>query len=259
MHDGRMSRSRLIAALAVPVLVAGLAACGPDDPGSEVTPTAQEETTSAEETTAEQPTETEEASPTEEEEEEATSAEPAEEPTAEEESVPEVSPTAVETLWIDGSWTVETVEDDFCEMGGGYATPYSEQEDLFLCGPTAVGAEACALEDGTVRCIVDPVGRQAIEFDSPTAPEQVDPREGEAIPMLVTLPDDVTCATVSHDHDQHWDGMFSWYRCDDGSELLTTEDIADTFERGETWTVQRSMDKGEPESTAVITAVFAGR
>lgn len=241
-----MTPRRLLALFAVPALAAGLAACGPDDQDSPTTPTAQEETTE-EEATAEEPTE--EAT-----EEETTSVEP-----TEEESGPEVGPTSFETMWIDDSWTVEAVEEDLCAMGGGYASPYSEQEDLFVCGPTAAGAQACALEEGTVQCIVDPVGRTAIEFDSPTAPRQVDPREGDPMPLLVTLPGDLTCTTISHDHDQHWDGMFSWYRCDDGSELLTTEDIADTFEHGETWTVQRSTDKGEPESTAVLSAVYAGR
>ncbi|GAA4528811.1 hypothetical protein GCM10023160_27090 [Brachybacterium paraconglomeratum] len=247
-----MMPRRLLALLAVPALAAGLAACGPDDQDSPATPTAQEETTPAEPT--EEGTTEEEAASDEPTEESST----AEEPT-EEESGPEVSPTSFETMWIDDSWSVEAVEEDLCEMGGGYASPYSEQEDLFVCGPTAAGAQACALAEGTVQCIVDPVGRTAIEFDSPTAPQQVDSREGDPMPLLVNLPDDVTCTTISHDHDQHWDGMFSWYRCDDGSELLTSEDIADTFERGKTWTVQRSMDKGEPESTAVISAVYAGR
>ncbi|WP_299300908.1 hypothetical protein [uncultured Brachybacterium sp.] len=86
-------------------------------------------------------------------------------------------------------------------------------------------------------------------------------RSAHLVPRIVQRPitPRSTCTTISHDHDQHWDGMFSWYRCDDGSELLTTEDIADTFEHGETWTVQRSTDKGEPESTAVLSAVYAGR
>ncbi|MGO1924088.1 hypothetical protein ACT3TE_10435 [Brachybacterium sp. AOP42-B2-9] len=35
--------------------------------------------------------------------------------------------------------------------------------------------------------------------------------------------------------------------------------IAETFDRGEPWTVQRSVDQGEPEETAVSVAVFAGR
>lgn len=110
-----------------------------------------------------------------------------------------------------------------------------------------------------MQCIVDPVGERAIEFDSPTAPQQLEPREDEALPLLVELPDGAVCATISHDHDQHWKGMFSWYRCDDGSELLTPETIGETFERGEPWTVQRSADGGEPEETAVEAAVFAGR
>ena len=64
----------------------------------------------------------------------------------------------------------EQVDEDLCDLGGD-PTQYSAQEDLFICGPTAAGAQACALEDGTVQCIVDPEGERAIEFGSPTASE----------------------------------------------------------------------------------------
>lgn len=241
-----MNPRRLLALLAASALAVGLAACGPDDPEAEVTPTAQEETTASEEPTSGEPTEEE------------TTGE--EEPT-EEESGPEVQPTAIETLWIDDTWVVETVEEDHCADVGGWTSPYTEQDDLFICGITAVGAQACALEDGDrVQCIVEPRAKRAIEFSSGIVPTELEPREGEPVPLLVTLPDDVTCATLTHDHEQHWNGMYSWYLCDDGTELLTSEDIEGTFDRSaETWTVQRSRDKGEPEATAVITATFAGR
>lgn len=235
-----MNLRRILALLAAPVLAAGIAACGSDEPA---------ENSSAGEAPSQEQAPTEEESPAEE--------DSSPEQDGSEDSEPRG--TVIESLWIDDSWTIQQVEEDLCEMGGGYPSQYAEQEDLFVCGPTAAGAEACALEDGTVQCIVDPVGRQAIEFDSPTAPEQLDPREDEPLPLIVELPDGAVCATISHDHDQHWEGMFSWYRCDDGSELLTPETIGETFDRGEPWTVQRSVDGAEPEETAVDTAVFAGR
>lgn len=262
-----MSLRRLLALLAAPALVLGLAACGPDDsadaPPAEDSPS-QEQTPTEEDSPAEA-SPTEEDSPAEEsptEKDSSSEEDPTEDESPDEETGnddPDSEGTALETRWIDDSWTIEQVDEDLCEMGGGYPSQYSEQEELFVCGPTAIGAKACALDDGTVQCIVDPVGKQAIEFDSSTAPEQPQPREDEALPLLVELPDGAVCTTIAHDHDQHWNGMFSWYRCDDGSELLTPEEIDDTFERGEPWTVQRSVDQGEPEATAVTTAVFAGR
>ena len=53
--------------------------------------------------------------------------------------------------------------------------------------------------------------------------------------------------------------MFSWYDCSDGSELLTEEHIADTFDDEEIWTVQRSTGKGKPVETPVAKVVFAGK
>lgn len=54
--------------------------------------------------------------------------------------------------------------------------------------------------------------------------------------------------------------MFSWYGCSDGSELLTEEQIADTFDDAEqAWTVERSTNKGKPVETPVAKAVFAGK
>ncbi|WP_343926246.1 hypothetical protein, partial [Brachybacterium tyrofermentans] len=47
----------------------------------------------------------------------------------------------------------------------------------------------------------------------------------------------------------------------DGSELLTEDTIDATFSRGDgdLWTAQRSVDKGEPEETAVESMTYAGR
>ena len=199
-----MSLRRLLAFLAAPVLAVGLAACGPGDPAEDPSagdaPSQEQTPAETEPAEKEQPAD-EEDSPTEDD-----SATEQDESGSDD---PESRGTVIESLWIDGSWNIERVEEDLCEMGGGYPSQYAEQEDLFVCGPTAAGAQACALEDGTVQCIVDPVGKQAIEFDSPTAPEQLEPRDDEALPLLVELPDGAICATISHDHDQHWEGMFS--------------------------------------------------
>jgi len=170
--------------------------------------------------------------------------------------------TELTTLWVDDSWTIEERDDDPCSFSGATVSPYSEQEDVFTCGATADSLLACMIEDGdTAVCITNPLERTAMRFDSPTARDALDAGlevEGEPIPMTVELADGALCATVSHDHDTHWDGEFSWYRCDDGSELLTDEDITHTFDEGEPWTVQRSVDTGAPEETAVAVVAFAG-
>lgn len=170
--------------------------------------------------------------------------------------------TELTTLWVDDSWTIEEREDDPCSFSGATISPYSEQPEVFTCGATADSLLACMIEDGdTTVCITDPLERTAMRFDSPTAREALDAglgSEGEPIPMTVELEDGALCATVAHDHDTHWNGRFSWYRCDDGSELLTDEDIATTFAEGDPWTVQRSLNQGAPEETAVAVMSFAG-
>lgn len=169
--------------------------------------------------------------------------------------------TELTTLWVDDSWTIEEREDDPCTFGAT-VSPYSEQDDVFTCGATADSLLACMIEEGdTTVCITNPLERTAMRFDSPTARDALDAGlevEGEPIPMTVELADGALCATVSHDHDTHWDGKFSWYRCEDRSELLTDEDITHTFDEGDPWTVQRSVDTGAPEETAVAVVAFAG-
>ncbi len=219
--------ARAIALLAVPTLAFALAGCG------------AEETAPAEETTT------------------TTTTEPAE--TTEEES----AATSIGLVWPDAAWEVESVEEDLCAGGGISPSAFSEQEDVFTCGPTAASALAClADEDGSVVCITDAASKRGVAFDSPTA---VDPdaehydREGEAIPLYVDLLDGTRCQVISHDHSQHWNDLFSWYSCDDGSELLTEEEIAGTFDRdGELWSVQRSTDQQEPVEDQVARAFFAG-
>lgn len=270
---------RTVATLAVPLLLLTLAACstesppeeGPSDPpvaeqpqdpsdggkgspAEEETPTADE--TSAEETTAEETTAEETTA------EETTAEEKS--PSVEESPSDEPAGTAIESLWVDDSWTIEDVDEDLCASGISESA-FSEQEDMFACGPTAAGAEACALEgDQEVLCIVNALDKQAIRFDSPTAADpstEVWPAGQDPVPLYVELPEGVTCSTVSHDHDQHWNGLFSWFVCDDGSELLTEDTIVETFAHGDgdLWTVRRSVDKAEPEETRVVSATFAGR
>lgn len=276
---------RTLAAAAAPLLIAGLAACG-----SSEEPAATEQAPTVEETD-------EEKSPTEEPEEESPTEETAgdadeDSPSAEapgrsdetgdsegqasdapEESEGEESGdsddagaagsgiTSVEHLWVDDSWTLEEIDDICGEMDLSPAN-YSDQEGFFSCGPTAASALACQVEaENLVYCITNAPDRSAISFASDKAAEDAGrmPANEDALPIQVTLPGGVTCQPISHDHDQHFEDMFSWYSCDDGSELLTDEDITNTFAvEGETWTVQRSVDKGAPEEVVAETVTFAG-
>lgn len=93
-------------------------------------------------------------------------------------------------------------------------------------------ALACQVEaENLVRCITIAPGRSTISFASDKAAEDAGtmPANEDALPIKVTLPEGVTCQPISHDHDQHFEDMFSWYSCDDGSELLIDEDITDIF------------------------------
>ncbi|UQN28907.1 hypothetical protein [Brachybacterium kimchii] len=176
--------------------------------------------------------------------------------------------TSIDTLWIDDTWTIEDVDEDLCEMGGKSRSPYAQDDDMFVCGPTAAGALACDMAEGetVAMCITSAVDHTAIRFDSPTAADgDMDQGDGDLIPLFVQLDDGsengIQCSTISHDHDEHWHDKLSWYRCDDGSELLTDELIEETFDRGDdgsSWTAQRSVDKGKPETVPVMDAVFAG-
>lgn len=225
---------RILAAAATTILLAGLTACGDT---AEEEPAAQESATEAEpETEAESDSETEDS---------------AEEPRG----------TAVEHIWVDDSWTVDEVEDLCGDMDLSPAQ-YSDQEGSFVCGPTAASALACrvGVED-LVLCITNAADRTALSFTSDRAVEDAPamPANEDALPIQVTLPEDVTCEPIAHDHGQHFEDSFSWYACDDGSELLTDEDIANTFSvEGDAWTVQRSIDQGAPEEVVAERVTFAG-
>ncbi len=219
----------LLAALAAPVLVLGLAACAGSDE-----PAAGDGTTT--ERTTEDPT--------------------TEETTSEEAPSPV---TGVEHVWIDDSWEVQEI-DDLCAMIEPSPAPYSDQEGFFTCGPNAASALACQVEeDGLARCITSLPDRSGISFTSEQAAATDLPANEDALPIQVTLPDDVTCNPVSHDHAEHFEDYFSWYACSDGSELLTDEDISNTFSiEGDAWTVRRSIDQQAPEEVVLTTATFAG-
>lgn len=270
---------RTLAAAAAPLLIAGLAACG-----SSEEPAATEQAPTVEETDEEQsPTEepeddAEEDSPPAEQPEDSEASEGSGSPEDQESDAPEESEgeesgdsddagaagsgiTSVEHLWVDDSWTLEEIDDICGEMDLSPAN-YSDQEGFFSCGPTAASALACQVEaENLVYCITNAPDRSAISFASDKAAEDAGrmPANEDALPIQVTLPGGVTCQPISHDHDQHFEDMFSWYSCDDGSELLTDEDITNTFAvEGETWTVQRSVDNGAPEEVVAETVTFAG-
>lgn len=169
----------------------------------------------------------------------------------------------IETLWVDDSWSVEEGNDDLCAQGGLTHSNFTQQgNDVFTCGPTAANAMACTAEAKETTCIVNPVDRKAIRFDSDVVedPGEIRSRDGDPIPMYVELEGGTRCLVAAHDQSQHWGGKFSWYPCSDGSELLTDEKIQDTFDtEDDTWTVQRSVDKGKPTESPVKAAVFAGK
>lgn len=260
---------RTLAAAAAAVLIVGLSACG----DTEEEPTAGETVTEAESETdpetdsdtesendaepdSESDAETDEESDTETESEtdsgtESDTEDPADEP----------GTTAVDHLWVDDSWTIEEVE-DLCGDMDLFPSQYSDQEGSFTCGPTAASALACRVgADDLVLCITNASDRMALSFTSERAVSDAPamPANEDALPLQVTLPEDVTCEPLSHDHGEHFEDSFSWYACDDGSELLTDEDIANTFTvEGDAWTVQRSIDQGAPEEVVAERVTFAG-
>lgn len=261
---------RSITWMAVPLLTVGLTACGSGDSEGESTTetsTASSQTTTTR-TTTQEPTRTSSTSS------QTSTAQDSPSSSSTTSSTTATSSTTsdgggaggateIATLWVDDTWSVETLTEDLCATGGLTTSAYSEQVELFTCGPTAASVKACTYADGGLTtCITDPVGHQAIRFASPTVDNwdgAMHERGTGPIPMYVELGDGAQCSVVSHDHDQHWNGKFSWYSCDDGTELLTDESIEGTFDDdAPAWTVQRSLDKGKPTTTWVTTAVFAG-
>lgn len=171
--------------------------------------------------------------------------------------------TAITNVWVDDSWSVEEGSEDLCATGGLSHSNYTQQgNDVFTCGPIAASALACTAEAKETTCITNPLGRKAIRFDSDVVedPGEILSREGDPMPLYVEFEGGAKCATISHDHDQHWGEKHSWCRCSDGSELLTDEDIYNTFDSSaDTWTVQRSVGKSAPVETSVATVAYAGK
>ena len=171
--------------------------------------------------------------------------------------------TVITNAWVDDSWMVREEPSDVC--GGSielYGSIYSTQDSIFSCGSMAAGALACADEGGgETVCMTNVQQRTAMRFSSPTVASKDFESNGTAPqPLYVELDDGVECASLGRDHDQHWGGKYSWYRCSDDSELLTDEDIHNTFDStGDTWTVQRSTNKGAPVETSVKTVAYAGK
>lgn len=263
----RIMRRRMHAALAVPILVLALASCGgeeapdtpPDEPVQEQPADSDDSSDGGGEDSAEDsdPGEDGAGAP---EEEGVGSEESAGEGPDGEADAPDS--TEIAHVWVEDDWEIGQIDEDLCE-GEGFMNPsqYSDQEAFFSCGPIAASALACRVEaENLVHCITSATGRTAISFESDAAAESGSAFEAdeEALPIEVTLPDGTTCAPTAHDHGEHYQDYFSWYLCEDGSELLTTEDIQDTFERGESWTVQHSVDQGAPQEVTLETVTFAG-
>lgn len=170
--------------------------------------------------------------------------------------------TEIIDVWVDDSWTIREEPSDVCDSSSLYLSAYTRQDAIFSCGPTAASPLACADEGGgKAVCMTNVQQRTAMRFSSPTvASKDVESNGTAPQPLYVELDDGVECASLGRDHDQHWGGKYSWYRCSDDSELLTDEDIHNTFDStGDTWTVQRSTNKGAPVETSVKTVAYAGK
>ena len=244
----RTMRRRMYAALAAPILTLALAACGSAEEAPESPP---------DEPVQEEPAEDGDSSSDDdgEESEDGSDSDQGGESKG-------GAATEIAHVWVEDDWEIEQIDEDLCE-GEGFMNPsqYSDQEGFFSCGPIAASALACQVEaENLVTCITSATGRTAIAFESDTAGESGGTFEAkeEALPIEVTLPDGTTCAPTAHDHGEHYQDYFSWYLCEDGSELLATEEIQDTFERGESWTAQHSVDQGAPEEVTLEMVTFAG-
>lgn len=178
--------------------------------------------------------------------------------------------TSLLTVWAEDDWEIQELDEDLC-AGGAAVSPYAltGASDHVICGDYALGARACALDDdgATMTCIVDALDRTALRFRSPSAAAGLDLEgtAGQPMPLALKLVDDVDCEPRDSPADATKppaltvlpDGTDSWYRCDDGSVLLSDGGAEDTFERGERWSVQRYAEGGEPETVIVDWAMFA--
>lgn len=185
--------------------------------------------------------------------------------------------TEIETVWKIDQISPWEVEEDLC-AGGASASPYElpDGPDHFICEYPGDEVRACALDGvgDSVTCIVGGVGHQMIRFDSPTAAAglELEEYDGEPLPLSVTLEDGRYCWPMLPEAREFWTneeysappGMTVWYECSHGQNLLSPGDPAESFSRGERWTVQlwpqdtEGMDYPiEPETVGVTSARFA--
>ncbi len=232
---------RTLAALAAPALALAVVACGGEEEPVTTTPAQQEEP-------AQDDDPQEEDSPAEDSGEEGSDAAQGE-------------PTVIGSEWIEDDWELTEVDQDLCDFSIT-DSPYANNPDVFSCGATADSAVACILDvDQMVQCVVSADSKKAIFFESPAVAGGAKPEdEAEPTPIRLELTDGTSCSPAAHTGTETHDGKAAWYGCEDGSELLADieEGISSTVDTSsDVWTVERIVDGGDPETTAVRSAFFA--
>ncbi|MCL6424168.1 hypothetical protein Bequi_12400 [Brachybacterium sp. JHP9] len=185
--------------------------------------------------------------------------------------------TEIQTVWEIDDIPPWQVEEDLCADGAS-ASPYElpDGPDHFICEFPDEGVRACALDGvgDSVTCIVGGVGHKMIRFDSPTAAAglELEEYDGEPQPLSVRLEDGKYCWPMLPGAREFWvnedysapPGMTVWYECTKGYNLISPSGPAETFTRGERWTVQlwpqdtEGMDYPiQPETVGVKSARFA--
>lgn len=168
--------------------------------------------------------------------------------------------TVVRYIWPDASWTISAGPEAsrMCQEPEA-ASSFTDRNGYFSCGPTAASLLACQSRGSGALCIQNADDRKAVLISGPGVAGYAGRSIAGPIPFRARLKSGTTCSVASHDHGTHWRDRFSWYRCGDGSELLTRENIEDTFDDDEaTWTVQRSRDRQAPEKDTVVWVEYAG-
>lgn len=254
---------RTLAALAAPALALAVVACGGEEEPVKTTPAQQEGP-------AQDDDPQEEDSPAEDSEEEngdgsqedGSGEGPGGEDSGEEGSdAAQGDPTVIGSEWIEDDWELTEVDQDLCDFSIA-DSPFSDNPDVFSCGATADSAVACILDvDQMVQCVVSADSKKAIFFESPTVAGGAKPEdEAEPTPIRLELADGTSCSPAAHAGTETHDGKAAWYGCEDGSELLADieEGISSTVDTSsDVWTVERIVDGGDPETTAVRSAFFA--
>ncbi|PMC75443.1 hypothetical protein [Brachybacterium sp. UMB0905] len=252
---------RTLAALAAPALALGIVACGGEEEPVKTTP-AQEE-----EPAQDEPLEEDKDEDSEEENEDASQEDGSGEGPGGEDSGEEGSdaaqgePTVIGSEWIEDDWELTEVDQDLCDFSIA-DSPFSDNPDVFSCGATADSAVACVLDvDQMVQCVESADSKKAIFFESSAVAGGAKPEdEAEPTPIRLELTDGTSCSPAAHAGMETHDGKAAWYGCEDGSELLADieEGISSTVNTSsDVWTVERIVDGGDPETTAVRSAFFA--